>query len=144
MMKWSVSMGNFITCQRKLWKATNLKSSQVFILPYVYFDTCYVKCFEWICIFSLYIFSWHGAGQITKSAILEKNFNKLCCIKLPLTSNIIISRYCQISNIGAPNSKTWMFLALSCSCLSPVHWSQVLSWEWRCSWSILYMHMLEI
>ena len=24
---------------------------------------------------------------------------------------------------------------LPCSCLSPIHWSQVLSQEWRCSWS---------
>ena len=28
-----------------------------------------------------------------------------------------------------------MFLILSCSCLCPIHWSQLLSWEWRCSWS---------
>ena len=28
-----------------------------------------------------------------------------------------------------------MFLILSCSCLCPIHWSQVLSWDWRCSWS---------
>ena len=28
-----------------------------------------------------------------------------------------------------------MFLVLSCSCLCPIHWSQVLSREWRCSWS---------
>ena len=28
-----------------------------------------------------------------------------------------------------------MFLILSCSCLCPIHWSQVLSWEWRCSCS---------
>ena len=28
-----------------------------------------------------------------------------------------------------------MFLVSSCSCLCPIHWSQVLSWEWRCSWS---------
>ena len=28
-----------------------------------------------------------------------------------------------------------MFLILSCSCLCPIHWSQVLSREWRCSWS---------
>ena len=26
-----------------------------------------------------------------------------------------------------------MSLASSCSCLCPVQWSQVLSWEWRCS-----------
>ena len=28
-----------------------------------------------------------------------------------------------------------MFLISSCSCLCPIHWSQMLSWEWRCSWS---------
>ena len=28
-----------------------------------------------------------------------------------------------------------MFLVSSCSCICPVHWSQVLSREWRCSWS---------
>ena len=28
-----------------------------------------------------------------------------------------------------------MFLVLCCSCLCPIHWSQVLSQEWRCSWS---------
>ena len=35
----------------------------------------------------------------------------------------------------APNPKTQMFLIVSCSCLCPIHWSQVFSWEWRCSWS---------
>ena len=28
-----------------------------------------------------------------------------------------------------------MFFASSCSCLCSIHWNQVLSWEWRCSWS---------
>ena len=28
-----------------------------------------------------------------------------------------------------------MFLVFPCSCLCPICWSQVLSWEWRCSWS---------
>ena len=27
-----------------------------------------------------------------------------------------------------------MFLVWSCSCLCSIHCSQVLSWEWRCSW----------
>ena len=31
-----------------------------------------------------------------------------------------------------------MFLISSCSCLCPVHCSQVLSREWRCSWSSAY------
>ena len=29
-----------------------------------------------------------------------------------------------------------MFFALSCNCLCPIHWSQKLSREWRCSWII--------
>ena len=28
-----------------------------------------------------------------------------------------------------------MFLLSSCSCLCPIYLSNVLSWEWRCSWS---------
>ena len=28
-----------------------------------------------------------------------------------------------------------MFLVSCCSCLRSINWSQVLSWEWRCSWS---------
>ena len=28
-----------------------------------------------------------------------------------------------------------MFFVASSCCLCPIHWSQVLSWEWRCSWS---------
>ena len=28
-----------------------------------------------------------------------------------------------------------MFLVSSCSSLRSIYWSQVLSWEWRCSWS---------
>ena len=28
-----------------------------------------------------------------------------------------------------------MFLVSLRSCLRSIHWSQVLSWEWRCSWS---------
>ena len=28
-----------------------------------------------------------------------------------------------------------MFLVSSRSCLRSIHWTQVLSWEWRCSWS---------
>ena len=28
-----------------------------------------------------------------------------------------------------------MILVLSCGCLRPIHWSHVLSREWRCSWS---------
>ena len=35
-----------------------------------------------------------------------------------------------------------MLLVSSCSCLCPIHWSQVLSWELRCSW-MLQLHLSE-
>ena len=44
----------------------------------------------------------------------------------------------QISNVRHTESKKLDVSRLvlhSCSCLCPIHWSQVLSWEWRCSWS---------
>ena len=34
-----------------------------------------------------------------------------------------------------PIPKLKKFLNSSCRCLCPIHWSQVLSLEWRCSWS---------
>ena len=43
--------------------------------------------------------------------------------------------YCKISNIRHTNPITEMIVVSSCSCPWPIHWSQVLSWEWRCSWS---------
>ena len=39
----------------------------------------------------------------------------------------------QISNTS--HTKILMFLNSSCSCLCPVHWSQMLIQEWKCSWS---------
>ena len=41
----------------------------------------------------------------------------------------------QTCNIRHTKSPTWMFFVLSCSCLCLIHWSQVLSQEWRCGWS---------
>ena len=48
---------------------------------------------------------------------------------------VIITLHHQTSNIKHTKSPNVMFLVLSCTCLCPIHWSQVLSWEWRCSWS---------
>ena len=42
--------------------------------------------------------------------------------------------YCQISNISHTTNPK-IYLVWSCSCLCPIHWSEVLSREWRCSWS---------
>ena len=39
-------------------------------------------------------------------------------------------------NIRDTRSQNWMFIVSSCSCPCPTHWSQMLSWEWRCSWRI--------
>ena len=62
----------------------------------------------------------------------------LCCGLLWLGNDRI---YCPfqltIKSLiwDAPYPKTWMILISSCRCLCSIHWSQVLSREWRCSWS---------
>ena len=43
--------------------------------------------------------------------------------------------YCQISNIRSTKSDNFMFLVSSCRYACSMQWSQVLSREWRCSWS---------
>ena len=48
--------------------------------------------------------------------------------------------YHQIYNIRHNKSQKLMFLVLSCSCLCPIHWSQVLSREWRSSSSSTDRH----
>ena len=42
----------------------------------------------------------------------------------------------QTSSISRNKSQIEMFLVSSCSCFCPIHWSQVLSRERRCSWVI--------
>ena len=69
----------------------------------------------------------------TPSFILTIAYS-MTVIPLIATWNIIHS-YNQTSSIRCTKSQNLMFLVSSCSCLCPNHWSQVLSWEWRCSWS---------
>ena len=51
------------------------------------------------------------------------------------TINIHRTDYRQISNISHTKLQNIMFLVSPCSCLFTIYCSQVLSWEWRCSWS---------
>ena len=44
--------------------------------------------------------------------------------------------YRKISNIRHNKSQNLKDSRHVCSCLCPIHWKQVLSWEWRCSWSL--------
>ena len=44
-------------------------------------------------------------------------------------------KYSQISNISHTKSQTSLLPISSCCCLCPIHWSKVMSREWRCSWS---------
>ena len=44
-------------------------------------------------------------------------------------------KYRKTSNISAPNLKIQILLESACSGLCATYWSQVLSGEWRCSWS---------
>ena len=43
--------------------------------------------------------------------------------------------YCKISNISHTISENFNDYCLILHLFWPIHWSQVLSWEWRCSWS---------
>ena len=43
--------------------------------------------------------------------------------------------YRQTSIVRPPNPETSMPLFSSCNYLCAIHWTDVLSWEWRCSWS---------
>ena len=45
------------------------------------------------------------------------------------------SSYRKTFSISHTKSQSLMFLVSSRSCLRSIHWSQVLSWEWRCCWS---------
>ena len=43
--------------------------------------------------------------------------------------------YHQTPTISHTKSKNEMLLISCCSCICPIHWSQVLSREWRCNWT---------
>ena len=45
--------------------------------------------------------------------------------------------WCTVKSLiwDAPNLKDSVIIVSSCSCRYPICWSQVLSREWRCSWS---------
>ena len=43
--------------------------------------------------------------------------------------------YHKTSGISRTKYHILNVLVASCSCLRPFQWSQLLSWEWRCSWS---------
>ena len=50
-------------------------------------------------------------------------------------ASLSISNCREISNIRRIISQNLNGVVLPCTCLCPIHWSQVLSWVWRCSWS---------
>ena len=105
------------------------------------------------------VFQNHNNGFYMKTSCCQNNQNVLWLevsghdyIDKPLYNTILFSpnthqknwlgmvimEYHQISNIWhtvthqIPKPKCF---SLSCSCLCPIHWCQVLSREWRCSWS---------
>ena len=90
-------------------------------------------------IFILYCYSYfvkHKSYNIfhislmcrTKLIFIHSNWSVL------LEDHISLSKKCQTCNISASNLKPKIIFVSSCSCYFPIHWSQVLNWEWRCSW----------
>ena len=70
------------------------------------------------------------SGQVRKEIYLKMSLAKLCD-QFVLASKHTVKPLIQV----APNTKTEMFLVSSCNYLCQIHWSEVLSREWRCSWS---------
>ena len=68
---------------------------------------------------------------------LSTTFNKIKRSKRNKPS-IIIYHYNNLTSYRHTSSlsrtKSQIFLVSSCRCLYPIHWSQVWSREWRCSW----------
>ena len=67
-----------------------------------------------------------------KSLITDKVWVTILIDVVWLYNQIVLWR--KISNIRRIKSPN-MFLISSCICLCAIHWCQVLSWEWRYSWS---------
>ena len=54
---------------------------------------------------------------------------------LKYISDVCECVYSKISNTRCKKLQNLMILVSFCSCLCPIHWSQLLSREWRCSWT---------
>ena len=52
---------------------------------------------------------------------------------LPLLMKLSASIFATTANIRRTNSNNVMLLVSSCTCLYPIHWSQVLRRGWRCN-----------
>ena len=84
-------------------------------------------CVEKICI-------WGGEKTTTSlSCLLEGR----CLPSFLVTQGgeKCANTYRQTFNIERPKSPNSNVSLSSCSCLCPIHWSHVLTREWRCSWS---------
>ena len=63
--------------------------------------------------------------------------NNLQCNVNHNTTSPSNKMHCTIKSLiyDAPKPNTWQILVLSCDCLCRIPWRQMLSREWRCSWS---------
>ena len=52
-----------------------------------------------------------------------------------IVCRMILFMYHQTSSTSCMKSPNWNISRLFCICLCPISWSQMLSQEWRCSWS---------
>ena len=104
-----------------------------------------IKCTGW----SPLVSQWRGWWARGSTNMMSHNMycaaTWLHCPKLRQLQQAL-KKYRQTSSITCtksrisyskflPNHNTYMFLTSSCSCCCPIQWSQVLSQEWRCSWS---------
>ena len=116
---------------------------QSMLYVFYYEVSCYTN--PWWC-YTLEMFSASLAfsGRISDVEICFPCFQFLCPVisdtKLPLwfccneklIKYFMELNYHQFSNIWNIKSQN---LSISCSCLCAIYWSQLLSRDWRCTWS---------
>ena len=87
---------------------------------------------KWHC-----AFRWHNTSWCLATKHPKVVYTSYLLWGLTLHKTQMFVYYCKISNIRCIKS---LKCFSSCSCLCAIYWSQLLSREWRCSWSTSPKH----
>ena len=101
-----------------------------YVLYHVWtFPCCIVWRGWWI-----HVLNWYIVGTWQSRVAMIK-----CTPSYTLVLSLIIHNYYQTSNVRCAKSPKFNVSrpVLQLSLPNPIHWSQVLSWKWKCSWSIV-------
>ena len=85
---------------------------------------------------------YQPVGYVRHQDMLKLSQSDIVCMLVGFTGPACsqlnfacLTSYRQISNIRRTKSQTSNVSHLVLQLVCPIHWSQVFSWKWRCSWS---------